>query len=93
MIFSFEALRKSMIFQSETRTRNVALRNSKFHRFLVHFRTQNRPENRCGTEPVSRRYMETARNSAETNVPHDFWTTNLATHIIRSTLSIYLSIY
>ena len=56
MIFSFEALQKLMIFQPETWTRNRALRNSKFHRFSDQFRTQNRPEKRCRTEAVLRRY-------------------------------------
>ena len=32
--------------------------------------------------------MQLARKSAEINGPHDFWITNLATHMIRSTLLI-----
>ena len=37
--------------------------------------------------------MQITRESSEVNGSHSFWTTNMATHMIRSTLSIYLSIY
>ena len=52
--------------------------------FLKGFGLRNEPRKRYRTESVLRRYMETARKSAETNGPHDFWTTKLATQMIRS---------
>ena len=37
--------------------------------------------------------MEITPGSAEINGRHSFWTTNMATHMIRSSLSIYLYLY
>ena len=75
MIFSFEALRKSMIFQPETRTRNEALRNSKFLDFWTIFGPQIDPKSDA-ERSLFCDAMQTTRKSAEINGPHAFLTTN-----------------
>ena len=61
------------------------------HRFWVPKTTKIAPKSDA-KRSLGRDAMETARKSSEINGPCDPWTAKMALHMIRSTLSIYLSI-
>ena len=79
MIFSFGALWKSIISSKRSETRN-----------FIDFRTIFGPKIDPKSDAEQSLFcdaMEPARKSAKLNGAHDFWTTNLATQMIRSSWS------
>ena len=90
MIFSFEALRKSMIFQPKTRRRKTERSET---RNFIGFRTIFGPKIDQTSDAERSLFcdaMELTRNSSEVSPPWSFWTIYLVTHMIRSGLSIDL---
>ena len=94
MIFKVSSLKKSVQNRCQVAFEKTSKKNNPEIDFGIDFGFPKPPKiapksrrdvQKWGLEPnLFRDAMEITRKSSEVNGPHSFWTTNLATHMIRS---------